>query len=153
MRNYLPPLILPTPNSDNVEAPVLVVDYESQSLILKAHAYARKQQQQQEDRRSASQHEQEEPHELILPDSVWTTQKYDCGVANILAGPLQSLAPTLAALLKSDASLGLSGILHHQGPAVVQAYERAGFVHVQIAQRRGDWVLVTAVRGRDDDAV
>ena len=129
-------------------------DHESQSLIMKAHAYARKQQplvllDQQDNNNNNNQQQENQLCDLILPDALWETQKYDCGVANILAGPLQALAPTLAQLLRPGAPLGLSGILQRQGPTVVQAYREAGFVDVQIAAQRGDWVLVTARRRSD----
>ncbi|MBV1869398.1 MAG: 50S ribosomal protein L11 methyltransferase [Gammaproteobacteria bacterium] len=43
-------------------------------------------------------------------------------VANILAGPLQQLAPTLSSLLEPNGHLVLSGILNVQEDAVRQAY-------------------------------
>ncbi len=47
----------------------------------------------------------------------------DVVVANILAGPLVSLAPTLAALCHVDGKIVLSGILSHQAEEVSAAYQ------------------------------
>jgi len=49
-------------------------------------------------------------------------QKVDLLIANILAGPLQELAPILTRLLRPGASLVLSGILSEQVESVKQAY-------------------------------
>ena len=48
----------------------------------------------------------------------------DVVVANILANPLISLAPKLAALTKSKGQLLLSGILEHEIPCVTAAYQQ-----------------------------
>jgi ribosomal protein L11 methyltransferase len=52
---------------------------------------------------------------------------YDLIIANILAGPLISLAPALAAIAAPGASLVLAGLLNRQRPAVVAAYQRVGW--------------------------
>lgn len=70
---------------------------------------------------------------------------YDLLVANILAGPLVGLAPTIASLVKSGGEIGLSGILATQGENVVQAYAEF-FDDVQVAAEEGGWVLVTGRR-------
>jgi len=49
--------------------------------------------------------------------------KADIVMANILAGPLQTLAPTLMTYLKPDGQLILSGILESQGEQVKKAYQ------------------------------
>lgn len=48
--------------------------------------------------------------------------RYDIVVANILSGPLQALAPTIAARLKPGGLLLLSGILDWQENDVISAY-------------------------------
>jgi ribosomal protein L11 methylase PrmA len=48
----------------------------------------------------------------------------DVLVANILAGPLVSLAPQLSGLVKPGGRLALSGILAEQGEEVAAAYAR-----------------------------
>jgi len=55
-------------------------------------------------------------------DNKLSEQKVDLLIANILAGPLQELAPVLARLLKPGARLVLSGILLEQAESVKQAY-------------------------------
>jgi len=59
----------------------------------------------------------------------------DVVVANILAGPLLELAPTLARLAAPGAALGLSGILSHQ----------ANF-RMEPAESRDEWALLTGRR-------
>lgn len=63
---------------------------------------------------------------------------YDLIVANILAGPLISLAPAFAAHLADGGSLVLAGLLDNQTPAVLRACRRAG---LRLAHRidEGDW--------------
>ncbi len=67
-----------------------------------------------------------------------------CLLANILADPLRELAPRLAALLRPGTPLVLSGILDHQGEAVVAAY-RPWFQHFETTAR-GEWLRITARR-------
>lgn len=43
-------------------------------------------------------------------------------VANILAGPLKRLCPTISQLVNPQGDLGLSGILETQSASVCQAY-------------------------------
>ncbi|TXH63091.1 MAG: 50S ribosomal protein L11 methyltransferase [Thiothrix sp.] len=59
-----------------------------------------------------------------LPEEV-PAQQYDVVIANILSGPLVSLAPTLLSYLKPQGRLALSGILADQGATVAKAYEFA----------------------------
>ena len=66
----------------------------------------------------------------------------DIMLANILAGPLAELAPTLNKLTKADGLLCLSGILYNQAEAVMQAY-REWFDFDPIAQQ-DEWVRLTA---------
>lgn len=53
---------------------------------------------------------------------------FDLIVANILAGPLVSLAPAMRRAAGRGATIILSGILNHQAPRVVAAYSRQGMV-------------------------
>jgi len=59
--------------------------------------------------------------ETYLPDDC-PDEACDVLLANILAGPLQSLAKRLAALTKSGAPIVLSGILDSQAEGVSQSY-------------------------------
>ncbi len=52
---------------------------------------------------------------------------YDLIIANILAGPLITLAPALAAIAMPGTALILAGLLQRQRRDVVRAYRRAGF--------------------------
>jgi ribosomal protein L11 methyltransferase len=76
---------------------------------------------------------------LCLPEDVPALQA-DVTVANILAGPLQSLAPTLNALTRPGGRLALSGILGEQANAVAGAY-RFAFTLFDPAVS-GDWVRI-----------
>jgi ribosomal protein L11 methylase PrmA len=80
-----------------------------------------------------------------IPDEL-NGQIYDLCVANILAGPLVKLAPTVASLVKSPGGeIGLSGILATQSNSVVEAYGEY-FEDVKVAAEEGGWVLVTGKR-------
>lgn len=66
---------------------------------------------------------------------------FDLIVANILAGPLVELAPSVAQHVVPGGSIVLSGILERQGDAVVSAYVEQGFRHVRTLPREG-WVTL-----------
>jgi ribosomal protein L11 methyltransferase len=83
----------------------------------------------------------------VLPDE-WNGPIYDACVANILAGPLVTLAPTLAGLVRPGGYLGLSGIMSSQSNMVLEAYATA-FDDVKVERELGGWVLIT---GRRRDA-
>jgi ribosomal protein L11 methyltransferase len=68
----------------------------------------------------------------------------DVMVANILAGPLQSLAPRLAALSKPGAEIALSGILESQASDVSVAYDENFFMDAP--SQREDWIRLTGKR-------
>jgi ribosomal protein L11 methyltransferase len=125
MQSYLPSLSML--NVENT-----AIDAESQSLLFKAYYN-----QQQKQTRDGSE------NELILDHVL---EPFDICVANILAGPLIVLAPTLYQMLKAGAYIGMSGILQHQGDAIVQAYQSAGFTNVEVKKDLDGWVLVTAQR-------
>ena len=74
-----------------------------------------------------------------------TGRRYDALVANILAVPLVTLAPTLAGLLKPDGVLGLSGILAPQADLVIEAYKEY-FDNVKVDKEVNGWVLISGVR-------
>jgi ribosomal protein L11 methyltransferase len=68
----------------------------------------------------------------------------DVIVANILAGPLINLAPTLTALASPTALLGLSGILSHQATRVADAYQDAFLMQPAIIEQ--EWALLSGHR-------
>jgi ribosomal protein L11 methyltransferase len=80
---------------------------------------------------------------LYLPADL-PTEAADVLVANILAGPLVSLAPQLAGLVKPGGRLALSGILAEQAAEVRAAYSDA-FILDPTAEKDG-WVRISGVR-------
>ena len=80
---------------------------------------------------------------LYLPEQLPQVQA-DVLVANILAGPLVSLAPQLSRLVKPGGRLALSGILAEQGEDVAAAYAQ-DFELDPIANRDG-WVRISGRR-------
>jgi ribosomal protein L11 methyltransferase len=80
---------------------------------------------------------------LYLPEDL-PAEPADVLVANILAGPLVSLAPQLSTLVKPGGRLALSGILAEQGEEVAAAYA-ADFDLDPIANRDG-WVRISGRR-------
>ncbi|AMK19035.1 MULTISPECIES: 50S ribosomal protein L11 methyltransferase [Sphingobium] len=70
--------------------------------------------------------------------AIATRAPYDLLIANILAGPLIELAPSLCALVDEGGSILLAGLLNEQADAVLAAYRAQG---MRLAERtdRGDW--------------
>ncbi len=71
-------------------------------------------------------------------------RRYDLVLANILAGPLVELAPTLVAHLRPGASIVLSGILATQASSVRAAY--AGDIDWTHEREQDEWALVAGQR-------
>lgn len=82
--------------------------------------------------------------DLYLPEEVPTGLAADVVVANILAGALVALAPTITAHCRSGAPLALSGILAEQAEEVAAAY-RDEFDAITTTQQE-DWVRIAASR-------
>ncbi|EWC40726.1 50S ribosomal protein L11 methyltransferase [Pseudomonas stutzeri] len=80
---------------------------------------------------------------LYLPEQL-APQPADIVVANILAGPLVTLAPRITALVKPGGRLALSGVLAEQAEEVRAAYEQA-FELDPTAEKDG-WVRISGVR-------
>lgn len=73
---------------------------------------------------------------------------YDLLIANILAGPLVSLAPDFARAVSPGGSLLLAGLLAgEQEAAVKRAMQRAGF-RMAARLQRGDWAILWLRRRR-----
>ncbi len=70
--------------------------------------------------------------------AIATRAPYDLLIANILAGPLIELAPSLCALVEEGGSILLAGLLQEQADAVLSAYRAQG---MRLAERmdKGDW--------------
>ena len=73
---------------------------------------------------------------------------YDLVIANILAGPLVSMAPELAAIAAPDAAIVLAGLLETQRESVVAAYAACGCT-LEAIDRRGDWTVLRLRAGAD----
>ena len=82
--------------------------------------------------------------DLYLPDAVPEALTADVVVANILAGALVTLQPTITAHCRPGAPLALSGILADQADEVAAAY-RDDFDAITSTQQQ-DWVRITAIR-------
>ena len=70
--------------------------------------------------------------------------RYDVVLANILAGPLVTLAPALAARARSGGWIALSGILETQAEEVMAAY--AADFALAVGEREEGWALVEGRR-------
>jgi len=68
----------------------------------------------------------------------------DVVLANILAGPLISLAPRLASLVRPGGSLALSGVLADQAEKVAAAYRQ--WFDLEAPQQDQEWVRIDGVR-------
>jgi ribosomal protein L11 methyltransferase len=71
-------------------------------------------------------------------------ERADVLVANILAGPLNELAPRLAACVKPGGAIALSGLLRGQEGALVERYSE-WFDAIAVQERDG-WVRIDARR-------
>ena len=80
-------------------------------------------------------------------DHMWLRQSppFDLIIANILAGPLIRLAPSLARKVARGGTLLLSGILIPQAPQVLAAYRACGF-HLERHDRIVGWSTLTLKR-------
>ena len=71
-------------------------------------------------------------------------RQYDLVLANILAGPLQQLAPRFAALLRPGGAVVLAGLLEAQAGEVAQAY--APWFDLEPNTVRAGWARVVGLR-------
>ena len=80
---------------------------------------------------------------LYLPSEM-PADTFDLVLANILAGPLVQLAPTISQHVRQGGHLVLSGILAEQAEEVRAAYQ-ADFILDPTAEKDG-WVRISGVR-------
>ncbi len=80
---------------------------------------------------------------LFLPEDA-PTQAADVVVANILAGPLQELAPHMAALCRPGGELALSGILEEQAARLLDCY--ATWFDNLASHVEDGWVRISGAR-------
>lgn len=81
-----------------------------------------------------------------LDDSITARAPYDLLIANILAGPLVSMAPEVAAIAASRATIVLAGLLETQRAQVVAAFAACGCT-LAAADRRDDWTILRLTAG------
>ena len=89
--------------------------------------------------------------ELIVADGAMSDQitrsaPYDLIIANILAGPLVSMAPEIAAIAAPDATILLAGLLETQRQVVVDAFAACGCA-LDAIDRRDDWTILRLTAG------
>lgn len=82
-------------------------------------------------------------YDVVLPENTHKVEA-DIMVANILAGPLISLAENIAKLTKTGGKLALSGLLSHQAEEVRQAYEP--WFNMDGMEQQDDWIILTGVK-------
>ena len=73
--------------------------------------------------------------------SLFTGDKYNLIISNILAKPLISLAPSIKQICHDNAYVILSGFLGNQLPEVEAAYTKNGFVSQKIIIK-DDWIII-----------
>ncbi len=76
-----------------------------------------------------------------LDPAVTQAAPYDLVIANILAGPLVSMAPEIASIAAPRATIVLAGLLETQRESVVAAYRTCGCA-LEAVDRRGDWSVL-----------
>ncbi len=81
-----------------------------------------------------------------LDDAIVARAPYDLVIANILAGPLVSMAPEIASIADTGATIVLAGLLETQRAGVVAAYEACGCTLAAV-DRRGDWSVLRLQAG------
>ncbi|MGQ4880290.1 50S ribosomal protein L11 methyltransferase [Billgrantia sp. LNSP4103-1] len=82
---------------------------------------------------------------LCYPEQLAEGRRFPLVVANILAGPLVELAPTIAGHVAPGGRLALSGILERQADAVLDAYRDQGLAMGDPQAREG-WVCLSGQR-------
>ncbi|NOS87492.1 MAG: 50S ribosomal protein L11 methyltransferase [Methylococcaceae bacterium] len=68
----------------------------------------------------------------------------DVVLANILAKPLIDMAPAICALVAPGGQLVLSGILHEQADAVIQAYQQ--YIDFKPLVQQEDWIRLDGIK-------
>lgn len=84
-----------------------------------------------------------ERYAVYLPENT-PEVKADITVANILAGPLESLAPVIAGLTASGGRLALSGLLREQAEQVSSTYQE--WFEMNPPEYEDDWAMLTGIR-------
>lgn len=82
--------------------------------------------------------------ECLLPEHIPKGLHGDMVVANILAGPLTSLAPNLAATLSEGAAICLSGILQSQAEELMGCYQQ--WFNTLKLTTKDEWVRIAGTK-------
>ncbi len=77
---------------------------------------------------------------LSLPDDLPADARFDLVIANILAGPLVTLAEKLVSHIRPGGEIILSGILREQASMVIDAY--APWIGFEPSRQRDEWVCL-----------
>jgi ribosomal protein L11 methyltransferase len=83
-----------------------------------------------------------------LDEAIVAKAPYDLVIANILAGPLVSMAPEIASIADVGATIVLAGLLETQREGVVAAYAACGCA-LEAVDRRGDWSVLRLRAGAE----
>ena len=83
-----------------------------------------------------------------LDDAITARAPYDLLIANILAGPLVSMAPEIASIADRHATIVLAGLLETQSATVVEAFTACGCT-LEASDRRGDWTILRLRAGTE----
>jgi ribosomal protein L11 methyltransferase len=85
---------------------------------------------------------------FVSPDRLAANQTtpFDVVVANILANPLQILAPALAARVKDNGRILLSGILDAQTDPLIAVYRR--WFNIDVCESDDGWMALAGTRHR-----
>ena len=83
---------------------------------------------------------------FVSPDRLASLESspFDVVVANILANPLQILAPALAARVKPGGRILLSGVLDAQAAALIGVYRR--WFNIAVCEREDGWIALAGTR-------
>jgi ribosomal protein L11 methyltransferase len=84
--------------------------------------------------------------ECLLPEHIPEGLQSDMVVANILAGPLTSLAPSLAATLNEGAAICLSGILQSQAKELMGCYQQ--WFNTLNLTTKDEWVRIAGTKNQ-----
>lgn len=83
---------------------------------------------------------------VVFPDKC-PKEQVDIVLANILAGPLVELAPTLISLVKPGGKICLSGIIATQKEAIISTYEHT--IIIDDIRQQEEWLCITGTRKPD----
>ena len=80
---------------------------------------------------------------VFFPED-FKAEAVDLVIANILAGPLKELAPSLAKLVKSGGKIVLSGLLFEQAEALLTTYSE--WFDMEPVAQKDDWIRLSGTK-------